>query len=446
VVCFLGDSITHGGLYHKDIADFYALRFPERKIKMVNCGIGGDTAGGALGRLDWDVLVHQPTVIAIMLGMNDIGHSNYYSDPATAVTPEVQGLRAKSLETYRAKMTELIETIRAKSKARVILITPSPYDETVQMEGKPARIGAGAAVAKCADVVKELAAKFGTELVEFNAPMTQFNLEKQKTDPKFTLCGSDRVHPGAAGHSVMAGLFLTQQKALGQPIKIDLDAKAGTVEAQGAKAGKVTKADQKWTFEVTENVLPFDGQWLGLTVKDAEAAEITARLFGGSGAEILRVPTLTDGKYRLLMDDKEVGSYRKRELKGEGLNIAAIGDTAPQVKQAKEIIQLGSQRFSQQQVIRSIARTKRIAGPTVNVDDSAAFEAWAAKRLEQLKPETEAGKAWEADMKRFRDAKLHQKEAQEQIEQTTAKIYQSNKPQTHVWTLEQVSGPKKESK
>ena len=81
VVCFLGDSITHGGLYHKDIADFYALRFPDRKIKMINCGIGGDTAGGALGRLDWDVLAHQPTVITIMLGMNDIGHSNYYSDP-----------------------------------------------------------------------------------------------------------------------------------------------------------------------------------------------------------------------------------------------------------------------------------------------------------------------------------------------------------------------------
>ena len=50
-VVFFGDSITHGGLYHKYIVDFYRTRFPERKIRFVNSGIGGDTAAGAMKRV-----------------------------------------------------------------------------------------------------------------------------------------------------------------------------------------------------------------------------------------------------------------------------------------------------------------------------------------------------------------------------------------------------------
>ena len=345
-------------------------------------------------------------------------------------------MRTKSLETYRAKMTELIETIRAKSKARLILITPSPYDETAQMEGKPARIGAGGAVAKCGEIVKELAEKFGTELVEFNVPMTQLNLEKQKADPKFTLCGADRVHPGAAGHLVMAGFFLRDQNVISHGAAITLDTKAGTVQAEGATAGKVTAGDHKWSFEVMEKVLPFPGT--------AGGKDPLFTVLDPAGEELFLVPTLTDGKYRFTVDDKEVGAFRKRDFKGGGLDIVAGDDAAPQVKQAKEIVQLGTERFAQQQIIRTIARMKKMAGPSVNVDDAATFEAFAAKRLQQLKPESDAGKTWQAEVKRFQDAKAHEKEALEKIEQITTKIYQSNKPQTHVWTLEQVSGPKKE--
>ncbi len=210
MICFLGDSITDGGIYCKDIADFYATRYPNKRIKVINCGIGGDTATGALGRLDWDVLAHHPTVVAIMLGMNDIGHVNHYPSDPRQSGPAGNGLaaREKSIENYRAKMKEIVETIRAQSKARVILITPSPYDEAVQKEARPPHVGADAALARCVQIVKELAASEGTELVEFHEPMTKINLEGQKTDPKFTLCGGDRVHPGSPGHLMMAEAFL----------------------------------------------------------------------------------------------------------------------------------------------------------------------------------------------------------------------------------------------
>lgn len=40
-VCMVGDSITHGGMYHSNLYLFYATRFPTREVRLVNCGISG---------------------------------------------------------------------------------------------------------------------------------------------------------------------------------------------------------------------------------------------------------------------------------------------------------------------------------------------------------------------------------------------------------------------
>lgn len=51
-VLFLGDSITRAGPWHSLISLYYETRFPERNIEWHNAGISGDTAEGALRRLD----------------------------------------------------------------------------------------------------------------------------------------------------------------------------------------------------------------------------------------------------------------------------------------------------------------------------------------------------------------------------------------------------------
>lgn len=206
-VCFLGDSITHGGNWHRYIELFYVSHQPEKKINIINCGIGGDRADGALKRLDWDVLVHQPTVIVIMLGMNDIGHANYDSPNPT---PEMLAGREESISDYRKNMAALIEAIQQHSKAAIVLVKPSPYDETAEL-AKPARKGANGALAKCADICGDFAQKYNTAVVDFHGPMTRLMTEGQKLDPKFALVGGDRVHPGLPGHLVMASLFLRAQ-------------------------------------------------------------------------------------------------------------------------------------------------------------------------------------------------------------------------------------------
>jgi lysophospholipase L1-like esterase len=44
-VCFLGDSITHGGRFHRYVSDYYLTRFPTRTVRFVNAGVSGDSAG-----------------------------------------------------------------------------------------------------------------------------------------------------------------------------------------------------------------------------------------------------------------------------------------------------------------------------------------------------------------------------------------------------------------
>ena len=54
-VAFIGDSITAARGYTKIVEHYTLMRFPERKIRFVNAGEGGDTAAKCLSRLERDV-------------------------------------------------------------------------------------------------------------------------------------------------------------------------------------------------------------------------------------------------------------------------------------------------------------------------------------------------------------------------------------------------------
>src|SRR5689334_21151373 len=75
-VVFFGDSITDQRLYTTFTETFVVTRFPKMAVSFVHSGWGGDrVTGGAGGPIDvrlWrDVLPYNPTVVTIMLGMND---------------------------------------------------------------------------------------------------------------------------------------------------------------------------------------------------------------------------------------------------------------------------------------------------------------------------------------------------------------------------------------
>ena len=70
IVCH-GDSLTEGS----DLNPNYTwphLVGNRLNVKIINSGIGGDTTGGLLGRFYHDVVRHQPDIVLILAGTNDL--------------------------------------------------------------------------------------------------------------------------------------------------------------------------------------------------------------------------------------------------------------------------------------------------------------------------------------------------------------------------------------
>src|ERR1700761_8536671 len=96
-VVFYGDSITAQRLYTRLVEAMVVSRYPTLRVKFYNAGVSGDTVQGGKGgaasvRVPRDVAPFRPTMVTIMLGMND-GHYT--------TTDTKAGLAAYS-EGYRA--------------------------------------------------------------------------------------------------------------------------------------------------------------------------------------------------------------------------------------------------------------------------------------------------------------------------------------------------------
>lgn len=204
-VCFLGDSITAAGEWESEIFSLFAEKFSQKKIKFYNCGIGGDSAEGALKRVYGDCLVFSPEYVVMMFGMNDVGRLYYENEE-----PENMRMRGVALEKYKKSMTELARIITA-SGAKLILCTPTRYDDFDKTSNEkiiPVNEGLG----KCAEFVRELAKKYRCTLVDFHKEMLEF------TNLGRSIIGPDRVHPNMYGHHLMAQVFL---KTVGAVERID---------------------------------------------------------------------------------------------------------------------------------------------------------------------------------------------------------------------------------
>jgi lysophospholipase L1-like esterase len=155
-VVFYGDSITAQRLYTRFVEDFVLTRYPQMHMTFWNAGIPGDTVyGGYTGdmpaRLKRDVVPHQPTVITVMLGMND----GYY-----------MAFNQKYLEVYKDGYRKLLDALQSEiPPARVILISPTPYDEVTH---GTEFAGYNGVVSRHAAFVKELATVAHLGFSDFN--------------------------------------------------------------------------------------------------------------------------------------------------------------------------------------------------------------------------------------------------------------------------------------
>mgnify|MGYP000960068293 FL=1 len=371
-VCFFGDSITHGGRFHSYIYDYYLTRFPDRTVRFVNAGVSGDSAGGAQGRLADDVAANKPAAVVVMFGMNDVGRGNYVAEP----NEQQRAAQRQALERYRANMERLTARLRAEAgEPRLLFVTPSPFDQTGVNDRNNNQPGCNDGLARCAEIVRELAAQNKGTVVDFHAPMTAFNLERQRSDPSFTIIGPDRVHPGAPGHLMMAWLFLKAQDAPALVARVEIDAAAGRVVAsENATVTGLEKRDGGWSFTVLEQALPFP--------VDPAARPLLAwvPIERELNQEVLTVRGLAPGRYELRIDGAAVGQFDAEAL-AKGVNLA-FNDATPQVRQARAVAQLNEARRSTETVLRNHAAVRWfLRHRKVDPDDLAAVRVYAETKM-----------------------------------------------------------------
>lgn len=420
VVALVGDSITHGRKWHRYVYEYYLTRFPQLQIRFVNQGIAGDSAGGALARLEWDILPSKPNAACIFLGMNDIGRGNYgKANPDQAVLDS----RKRALDNYRNNMDKLAEKLVSAGCGKLIFMTPSPYDDTAQIESENF-FGCNGALAQCGQHGRELALKYQAGTVDLNGPMTALNLEKQKTDPKFTIIGSDRVHPGDTGMLVMAYHFLRDQGVPALVSRVVIE-NGKVAEAANAQVNGLKATAEGLEFDCLEQALPWV---IDPSAKEALAlvpveAELNQQQFAAS------VPS---GDYKLLIDGQEVGEYSAESLKA-GINLAA-NDKTPQYKQALQVFQVNQNRSNIEVKLRTYAQMRSVfVNAKLNEDDDVAVQAWFDAWLAKL------GSSYTAyftnQLKVYRDTRTQLEPIQQQIETLQQQLWQLNQPKTHHWQL-----------
>ena len=160
--------------------------YPQRAIRVVNMGIGGNTVRDLQARWQSDVLDLKPDWLSILIGINDVWRQ--FDLPR-------QRERHVYLDEYERTLAELVRETRPGLKGLVLM---APYYLEPNRDD-PMR----ATMDAYGQAVRRVAAGSGALFVD-----TQAAFDRVLAHLYPAAIGWDRVHPGAAGHAVLARAFL----------------------------------------------------------------------------------------------------------------------------------------------------------------------------------------------------------------------------------------------
>ena len=321
-VVFYGDSITEQNYYNQWVELYTVTRFPWMRVHFYGAGVGGDRVTGGSGgpidqRLQRDVFSEKPTVVTVMLGMNDGGYR--------ATTDEIE-------QTYVKGYQHLLDSIREHVPGvRLTLLGPSPFDDVTRPVTFPG--GYNAVMQHFAEIDQSLADKYGAAFVNLNPPVVAAIQKADAVDPKLAvLLLPDRVHPDPPAHWVMAEALLKGWHAPALVSDVALDAHAGTVtDTRNASVSQLEQSPDglKWTELEYGLPLPLARS----NAKDAMLLDFTG-IEQKLNREILRVTGLNAGRYALSIDGDPVDTFSPEALEA-GVNLADYA--TPMFHQAQRV-------------------------------------------------------------------------------------------------------------
>ncbi|MFA6287675.1 MAG: GDSL-type esterase/lipase family protein [Opitutaceae bacterium] len=320
-VVFYGDSITDQRLYTTFAETFVVTRFPSLQVTFTHSGWGGDRVGGGHGgpiaqRLERDVFAYKPTVVTIMLGMND---GNY------------QAFNQGIFNTFSQGYTSIVEKLQTTVPGiRLTLIQPSPFDDVTRDPKFPG--GYNTVLVGYGDFVKKLAEQNHQLSADFNTAVVSVLTKAKATDAELSAkIIPDRVHPDASGHLIMAGALLKAWNAPALVTEVEIDAAGKRVAVATATKVSALKAESSLSWTQLDEALPMPVNLAdpatALAVKSSDFIETLDR-------QPLRVTGLTAPAYTLKIDDQVVGTWSKEDF-AKGINLAV--QRTPMTEQAAAV-------------------------------------------------------------------------------------------------------------
>ena len=273
-ILFLGDSITQDGRYVSVIEYELFKHYPHADIDLVSIGLSSETVSGltepehpyprpnAHERLGRALAALQPKTVFACYGMND-GIYHPQSD--------------KRFQAYKDGILKLIADVKAAG-AQMILLTPPIFDAAVIPEkvvGLDAKLfgypgpyeGYNDVLADYGEWLLSLDID-GVQVFDLNGPMLDYTARQRLTNPDFAL-STDGVHPGLAGHVLMAQQAL---KGLGVPIEeIDPAEYARDVEQDSLYLKVHERRKMRSMAWLVKIGFEKPGEYEGLPVEEAEA-------------------------------------------------------------------------------------------------------------------------------------------------------------------------------
>ncbi len=321
-VVFYGDSITDQRLYTTFTETYVVTRFPKLDVTFVHSGWGGDrVTGGGGGPIDvrlWrDVFPYNPTVMTIMLGMND---GRYRAFDQAIFDEFANGFR------------HIVSTMKRQfPDIRITAIQPSAYDDVTReptFEG-----GYNKVLVRYSDFLKELAGTEKLTLADLNTSLVAALTKAKAADA--TLAArilADRVHPSAGGHLVMTASLLKAWNAPSLVTAVELDAARREPVHQTNTRISELRTGREIAWVQTDAALPMPIDLRDPVVALAvRSSDVVATL----NQQPLKVRGLASGRnYALRIDGETVGSFTPAQL-AAGINLAEL--PTPMVRQAAEV-------------------------------------------------------------------------------------------------------------
>jgi lysophospholipase L1-like esterase len=242
VLAIAGDSITQQKIYTAFMEDYLLMCQPVEGLRVVQFGWGGEKTFVFSQRIQTDVLPFKPTVVTTCYGMND----GAYRAMDDLITRDFSGSTQQVINKFKAAGVRAIiigspGCVDSKTFKRV---PPEVYNQTLDgLRG----------------MAQAIAQKNSVGFADVHTPMMEVMAKAQAAyGPDYVFIGGDGIHPGPAGHLVMAYAFL---KALGcdgaiGTITVDLAAN----QATGTPGQKVDSfANGTVTLESTRYPFCFQG-------------------------------------------------------------------------------------------------------------------------------------------------------------------------------------------